>query len=465
MLAIAPAPAATATSPRPLSLGELESPWLTYLRNGNLLILDKSTAWLFDGTRWYRHAEKAETAIDPAAFGGSFDTLTVGATGGYKTRYDHVRLLSTRDLRVLYEGPGRSVAGVLAIPTASAAAATATDPYQDTAIAFEHAGTFVTLQLPNDGGQKEVSNIDYDTSTGFAVVSWIEGDTKRAAAYQVSSTKLLGSAVPHDDVFPTVSTVGRVQYYIAKLPPRPRPAPRSSSFPSEMPMPVRPGSIHPEPLLEYVEGLQSRSLVARDMTTGQVLRQREIRCNQFLGNPTVSPNGSTVLVTCGGQAIVLDGQTLAERRRIKDVIPGCDNGFDLSGRIVSDSPATLLVEGCGGISKMSLATGNWLCGDSPGVMGGPYEAMSFGGDLPKPKRAPAPRCSKSSEDSSRELLDHEGRFEWLYEEHSVLADGHRIELEPNATTPLLSPARDRLVYLDGNKLVIRALPSGQILGP
>lgn len=458
-----------ATAPASVSLDALQEPWLAYVGDGNLLVIDKEQAFLHDGARWLHHAEKPGSPIDPNLGGNGLEALVTGTSGGYARRYDILKMLSTRDLHVLFEGPARRVDGALVLPSPTAAGASANDPYDDDAVLIEQAAGTVTLQLPqNAGSGKQVDTIEYDAKSDLTLVSWSRNDQHFATAYRTRSGAVLGNAVPHDYGFPTVAQAGTVQYYIAKLPPRMRPSASSgssmsSSMSMPIPAPIAAGGVRPEPVFGYDNDAPRRALVARDMASGQVLKQREIACKDFLGNPTVSPSGDTVLVTCSGNALVLDGRTLAEKRRIPNIIPGCDNGYDLTGTIVSDGPAVLQLEGCGGIAKIDLGAGKWLCGDNEGVRGAPYEPMagpSVRRMLPK-----VPRCSKS-EEGSRQLLDADGRYEWLYDENAVLGEGGtRIQLEPEAGTPVLTRKRDRLAYVLGHKVVMRALPSGAIVSP
>ena len=109
----------------------VDSPWLWRTAEGNLLVIDRSTAVLFDGTHWARHAAPAETEITLEGGSGSPQQLLVeGSRRGYTWRYDELTVLSTADLATLHHGPGRVVDGAIAVPSAGARKATGQDPFQ-----------------------------------------------------------------------------------------------------------------------------------------------------------------------------------------------------------------------------------------------------------------------------------------------------------------------------------------------
>ena len=113
-----------------------------------------------------------------------------------------------------------------------------------------------------------------------------------------------------------------------------------------------------------------------------------------------------------------------------------------------------------GVARLDLGTGRYLCGDSAGVMGGPYEPMS-NERFVKPA---APRCSASSDDVSHQLLGSRRNYSYLFEEKTLLGPRQtRIQLEPEAAIPALSAAEDRIAYVNGNTLIVRELPSGKVL--
>jgi len=451
----------------------VDSPWLWRTAEGNLLVIDRSTAVLFDGSHWARHAAPAETEITLEGGSGSAQQLLVeGSRRGYTWRYDELTVLSTVDLATLHHGPGRVVDGAIAVPSAGARKATGQDPIDDASVLFVHEGEMVSLALPPGGGKKEVGDLHVDPKSDLAIVSWHEGSRSLAAAYSIRSVGLLGPAVTLEEPggMPVAATVGRLQYYVAIAPPPARPAARtngSSSDFSGVPAPSAPsGGVEPVPALEYDDLQKRRSLVIRDLETGRVLRQRPIACAGFLGNPTVSPNRDTVVVTCEGTALVLDGRTLTERRRIPYVIPGCDNAYALSGTIVGDAPQLLEVEGCGGFARLNLSTGRYLCGDSDGVMGGAYEAMDpDGSSRPGRPRPQAPPCS----DPQAVTGDHvklSALYTLAVERNAVLRKGApEIQLEPDASMPVVVGNEQWLAYLHDKKLLIRTLPSGALLPP
>lgn len=454
-----PAPAAPATPLVESAPTNLTEAGAEYLPNGNLLVTKPGAAWIFDGKGWKARELAAETAVVvERSYGSPQASLVVGNKGGWSSRYDSLELLSPTDLGTMYRGQGRMVDGVVALPNLhpNGQAPGANDPVDDTSLVLEHGGALRTLQLPTiPRGNKEVTAVRLEGE--LAVVTW-QIDTKIFAdAYALGTGKRLGSAAPHDALYPISTMVGSVQYYIAVAPPPAPAAPHASSSSSSVPPPIVAGSM-PVPAVGYEEGSPRRALVVRDVKTGLVLRQRTIPCKGQLANPTVSPDESTVLVTCQDTAIVMDGRSLAERRRIAHVIPGCDNGLDLTGHL--ENGGTLVVEGCMGVARLSLATGRYLCGDGAGVMGAPYEPMS-NQKFTKPK---APRCTAGGDEVSQQPLGSRGNYSYLFEEKVVVGPGQaRLQLEPDTSMPVLSRTEDRMVYVNGGQLVVRELPSGKVL--
>ncbi len=199
-----------------------------------------------------------------------------------------------------------------------------------------------------------------------------------------------------------------------------------------------------------------------DLKTGKATRATTVRCkkDEELGNPTPSPNGELLVVTCGGDGVVLDGRTLVERRRIDRVMPGCDNWPMLSGRFLPDN-RTLLLEGCGGEAKLDASTGRYQCGDAPGVLGAPY-MMMMGQNVPAAPtgRDKLPLCNADGQ------ANRVGRgvYSFFYgEKISVKHAGGGFELEDGAGLPALSPDESVMAYVRGALVIVRALPSGKIL--
>jgi hypothetical protein len=226
--------------------------------------------------------------------------------------------------------------------------------------------------------------------------------------------------------------------------------------------------------------VEGRRLERIDLRTAKVDRQTTIRCGKDLevGNPTPSPSGGLVLVTCGDDGVVLDGMTLLERRRISRIIPGCDNGGTLGG-VVLDDGHTMLLSGCGGEAKLDLATGRYVCGDNSGVLGAPYDiapvfAVGPGGvptmTTPVAPSAPAgrervPRCTPESEAGQTTMLGPTSRYRLLHGEQRLTikhVGGKTIELEEDASYPSVAPDDSVFAYPRGARVVVRSLPDGAL---
>lgn len=436
---------------------ELANAWVDFLGNGNLTVVTDSTLHLFDGKRWTERSWPDETGISvERAYDSSQASLVVGNHSGWSARYASIQLISPVDLATLYEGRGRVVDGVLAVPAlkANGEAPRQDEPLDDRAVLLEHRGRLVTLQLPRDHGPSEVTALRLQADDDLAVVSWQSDSQAFAEAYVLSTGVRVGSAIAHDPVNPVAILRAHVQYYIALMP-----APTASTAMRGSSAPPPPTPTMPPPASAFADASDSprRALVVRDVRTGVVLQQRVIACKSMLANPTVAPDGSTVLVTCGADAIVLDGRSLAEKRRIKSVIPGCDNGMDLSGRLVNAT--TLVVEGCGGVARLNVGTGRYVCGDNAGVMGGPYAPM----DERKITAPKAPACT-AADDTAHQSVGSHGSYTYLLDEKIVRGPGGAsVQLESDASMPVLSPNEDRMAYVTGDAIMLRELPSGTAL--
>lgn len=212
--------------------------------------------------------------------------------------------------------------------------------------------------------------------------------------------------------------------------------------------------------------IEGQEVLRWDLEKAKVERRGTVRCgaDRELGNPTPSPSSDLLAVTCGDDLIVLDGKTLKSRRRIPRVVPGCDQGPSLSGRVLPDGK-TLQLEGCGGIAKLDLGSGKYTCGDSEGVMGAPYlDAPPAPG---APVRAPVarrsvPACSKSV-DEQPYSLGSTGRYQVVYGERMRVVHGAAVlELEPDSQVPVLSPDETLLAYARADHVVVRGLPDGKV---
>ncbi len=203
------------------------------------------------------------------------------------------------------------------------------------------------------------------------------------------------------------------------------------------------------------------------LDTGKVVRQTIVRCpaERVLGNPTPSPDGTLLLVTCDGDGIVLDGNTLAEHRRIPSILPGCDNGPVLGGSILLDQH-TLLVGGCGGEARLDLSRGRYECGDAEGLLGAPYMAMAPTGSAPwqpPPDRQGVARCTREGSEGAYSV-GHTGRYRIEYAEATILTGpGVRFDIGEMGGSVALDPEERSFAYVRGGKALVRALPSGATL--
>ena len=200
-----------------------------------------------------------------------------------------------------------------------------------------------------------------------------------------------------------------------------------------------------------------------------MLKQSTVRCakGETPLNPTPSPSGALLLVTCGGDAVVLDGVTLAEKRRIKNMMPGCDNGNDLGGVVLADGH-TLRLEGCGGEARIDLDRGVYTCGDSAGIVGAPYMMVAGPGGTMAPQapaaRATLPPCTKDLTRSTSSF-GTSGRYRLVHGERLTIEHALGvITLEDDgAAVPVIARDEASFAYLRGDKVVVRSLPAGKVL--
>ncbi|HEY8074483.1 MAG TPA: hypothetical protein VIF62_10240 [Labilithrix sp.] len=232
--------------------------------------------------------------------------------------------------------------------------------------------------------------------------------------------------------------------------------------------------------------IDGKKLTRTSLLTGKIERTTTVRCgkDQDLGNPTPNASGDLLLYTCNGDGVVLDGASFAEKRRISRIIPGCDNGPILGGVILADGH-TMLLEGCGGEAKLDLATGKFTCADGAGLLGAPYMVMvpmpmpiSRPGGPPVPvapaapslPRAPpgrenVPRCTPDGEIGMRTSLGTTHKYVLVHGEHLVVrSDAGTIDLGDDSTYPVIAPDESILAYPQGPRVILRALPSGAIVG-
>jgi len=212
--------------------------------------------------------------------------------------------------------------------------------------------------------------------------------------------------------------------------------------------------------------IEKREVLRWDLEKGTVERRAAVRCagDREVGNPTSSPSADLLVVTCGADLIVLDGSTLKTRRRIARVVPGCDQGPSLNGRVLSDGK-TLLLEGCGGIAKLDLGSGTYACGDSEGVMGAPYldGPPAPGSALGLPRgRKPVPACHEHADEQANPI-GRSASYQIIWGERTrIIHAGAALELEPDSQPPVLSPDEAWLAYARSDHVVVRALPGGEV---
>jgi hypothetical protein len=161
--------------------------------------------------------------------------------------------------------------------------------------------------------------------------------------------------------------------------------------------------------------------------------------------------------------VVLDAATLAERRRIPRIIPGCDNGPILGGTILPDGH-TLWLSGCGGEAKLDLASGRFKCSDSDGLLGAPYMPMppmpgaGSGAWQAPPDRRNVPACGASQTESTP--FGRSGRYKLKYVEHVAIETPEgAIELG-DGEIPAVAPDEQSFAYQHDGHVIVRALPGG-----
>jgi hypothetical protein len=332
----------------------------------------------------------------------------------------HATLLATPRLEVLYDGTGTPLdisTNVLAV--------------QDRhVLLFQKGAELARLPLPSTVPLEEARGLRLVANETRANVSF-HHDTDNGPVY---------SAVLYD-----LATGGRIG--------------RGVSLESDY---SQPSTALLDTVAYFVEGKRVSRV---DLRTGAVVRKGTVVCGAEtpVGNPTPSPDGALLLVTCGNDAVVLDGATLVSRRRIRDVVPGCDNGPILGGDILKDGH-TLRLDGCGGEAKLDLGTGKYACADDPGLLGAPYGAgMPIPGGQRLPKgREHVGRCTSVETPttrlgaSERYRLDHSNVL-------AVTFDGGSIPLPDAVGDPVLAPDESEFAYLRGDRVVVIGLPKGKAI--
>lgn len=335
---------------------------------------------------------------------------------------ERVSILTTPELAVAYEGPGGALTDVPAIYLE-----------RERALLTQSGSKLVRLDTRSAPAGASVETLTplldgKRLSVTFVVTAPDGSEQPSALLYDAERQTVLGAGLPfrlYPVTAPRASASGRVGFSI-----------------------------------------ENRQVLRWDLEKGTVERRAAVRCtgDRELGNPTPSPNGDLLVVTCGDDLVVLDGATLKGRRRIARVVPGCDQGPSLNGRVLPDGK-TLLLEGCGGIAKLDLREGKYTCGDSAGVMGAPYldfpPAPGRGAGLP-PGRARVPTCTQDA-DVQPVPLGRSGRAKLVYGERMrVVHDSSELELEPDGQLPVLSPDEAWLAYARTDHVVVRGLPDGKV---
>jgi hypothetical protein len=328
-------------------------------------------------------------------------------------------LLATPQLTVLYDGPGAPLQGSPNVVVVA----------RDHALAFQKGDELARLVLPGEiDSARSLRLVAHETRANVTFERETDSGTKESAAlYDLATGARIGRGVPVNTTFSTLAlgaaldTVGFV-----------------------------------------VEG---KSVSRIDLEKGIVVRRGVIACGPDLpvANPTPSPAGDLLLVTCGNDAVILDGATLKSRRRIPSVMPGCDNGPYLGGEILKDG-RTLRLDGCGGEARLDLQTAKYACADDPGLLGAPYD-MGMG--TPHGPRVPTgrehvPRCARG--DSATSWLGSSDRYRLDQSDHyTVVFDGGSVSLGENVGYPVIAPDESTFAYTSGDKLVVRSLPEGNVL--
>lgn len=336
---------------------------------------------------------------------------------------DDVVLLETPTLRELYAGPGFAVMG-----SPHAIATTGAAP----SVLLQHRGKLVRFELP-PGRSKRVDSVDLSGSGRHAVVTWSLDDTidAEAAVFDADAGRRIGA--------------------------------------------VRPMPVFATQPLATIAGdrqiaIDDRKVVVVDLATATVVRSANVACpkNAFLGNPKASADADLVLVTCGSDGIALEAKTLAPKRRYARIMPGCDNGEILPAHFEPNAKSELVVEGCGGIARLDLATGKYRCSDEIGLVGAEYEIVSPGPNGPM-RQAPAgrenlPHCTP--EDRAMHLRLGSSDTYWMVygDEHGELVHrGGTIALDAGATLHTLSRDEKKIAYAVKGRVVVRTLPEGKVV--
>jgi hypothetical protein len=332
---------------------------------------------------------------------------------------DAVTLLSTPALTPLFAGKGRPLftgAGV-ALDESSPVLLTQID------------GKLSRFELGPNPPNARIEAVTFDQARRFALVSWslADSDRRQAVIFDVASSRRIGSAVSMD-------TLGMANK----------------------------ATLHGSSQIAVEDG----AVKIIDLATAKVLKSAKLACpkDSTLGNPMVNATGDVILVTCGMDGVVLDGRTLAVKRKIPRIIPGCDNGDILPARFDAAKPAELVVSGCGGEARLDVATGRYRCGDGRQLVGGEYELVPGQPARPLPAdRLHLPACSQPSEDMTTGSPSGKYRFVMNPSSVTVRGAGATIALEDGASFPAFATDESRFAYLKPHGVTVRKLPEGTVL--
>jgi hypothetical protein len=350
--------------------------------------------------------------------GGAVD-LAPDLRGVVVVNETNATLLATPQLTVLYDGPGAALQGSANVVLVA----------RDHALVFQKGDALGRLVLPGEAeAARSVRVVAHETRADVTFELETNNGTKESASlYDLATGARIGRGVPTNTSYATLPLGA---------------------------------------MLDTVGFLVEGKTVSRiDLEKGVVVRRGPIACGADLpvANPTPSPNGDLLLVTCGNDAVILDATTLASRRRIPSVMPGCDNGPYLGGEILKDG-RTLRLDGCGGEARLDLQTAKYACADDPGLLGAPYD-MGMG--VPHGPRVPTgrehvARCARGDSPTSRLGTSEKYRLDQS-DHYAVVFDGGSVALEENVGFPVLAPDESTIAYTADDKVVVRSLPDGKVV--
>lgn len=350
-----------------------------------------------------------------------------------------VRLIAMSSVRELHHAKGRAFDNVL-IESASDGDGGIDSDVDVAGVVLGPSGATVARLLAPPGARPRLYNVSITKSGRFAVASWRLNDESTkipSFVYDLTTGRRIGPVLP-------MSQMGDRAV---------------ATFFGDRQI-----------------GVRDDKVVVIELATAQDLRSARIGCPPpsrptadseiIRGNPIVDERGTRMVVTCDDDAVLIDVATLRSIRTMSNVIPGCDNGMSLPAHFSADG-STLVVEGCGGEAHIDLATGKYRCGDSDPLMGAPYEP--FGRENPRPAKAiGVPACGDGGAFNSS-LIDLSPNYRSVSTQDGIALagpNGLRIALSETVSTTLalaVSPKEDRYAVIEGNKVIVRALPGNAVL--